>query len=120
MSTGWLKRIGLILVALAFLGGGMPGRLMFNFAVAPAAAMSPGMGGAHAITHPERDCGEPGTKAPACQHAGDCLACLAFDVPVRVGPVAALHWTRLAFHPSTPALSGVSPPLELFPPIRQS
>jgi hypothetical protein len=122
MSAGLLRRIGLILVAVAFLSGGMPRMAMFDFALAPAAMNlhAEHTHVAHTAAHHDGDCGAPAKKAPGCHHPDDCLACVALAVPVGVRLVAALHWTHLAYHVSAPRLSGVTTPPELFPPIRQS
>jgi hypothetical protein len=123
MCVGLLKRIGLILVAIAFLSGGLPRMSMFSAGSASAVMTSlhaHDMHSAQAAAHPDGDCASPGKKAPACQHPDDCLACVLFDLPAKVRPAAAMSWTRLVFQPSTPSPSGVTPPPELFPPIRQS
>jgi hypothetical protein len=122
MCIGLLKRIGLILVAIAFLSGGLPRMSMFRAAAAPAPTMSLHAHDMHSAqaAHHDDDCAALGKKTPACQHPDDCLACVLFDLPAKVRPAAALRWTRLVFQPSTPSPSGVTLSPELFPPIRQS
>src|SRR5450759_4103125 len=115
MCKDFLRRAGFVLIAIAFFCGGLP----WVAAAAPAAAP--------AVLMHDMDCGHaapdpaaPSPKAPVCQHANDCLVCVAVVLPTGVRPVLALRWTRLTFQPATLRLSGVTPQPELSPPIRRS
>ena len=117
MFRGLLKRLGIILLAIAFLGGGLAPVMPANAAVSP-----PAMSAhdhtlhAHATAHPATPCPAPAGKATPCQHPGDCLACVAFDLVV-VPPIAVpLRWTRLAFPATAARLSGVPLDPERLPP----
>jgi hypothetical protein len=129
MAAGLLTRVGLILLALAFLGGAMPRVVVPVLAFAPVAAGSPHAqaGHDHAAHGPQAAadlgdaCAPDGKPVPAaCTHANECLACFAADVPVVARHAVTLHWRRVAFLPAAEPLHGVTTPPELFPPIRLS
>lgn len=117
MFRGLLKRLGIILLAIAFLGGGLAPVMPANAAVpTPAMSVQDHTMHAHAMAHPGTPCPTPAGKATPCPHPRDCLACVAFDLVV-VPPVAVpLRWTRLAFTASTVRLSGATLDPELLPP----
>jgi hypothetical protein len=143
MYAGLLKRIGLILVAIAFLGGGAPRVTMFATAAAQAAVMgmpAHGMHGAgggmpmqvgcqgaamiHA-DHPGQDIPPGHGKAPSgCdKHSNGCLAACAsactFVADHRL-PASGLVWFGVASAPVSPATGspgGISHKPPLFPPI---
>lgn len=120
---GLLRRIGIVLLAAAFLGGAFP-----RLAITPAeAAPSAGVGiHAHHAVIPEAmvHCHDmpatPAKAVPGCQHGSECLICAAIDL-TGVVQVAAIHqWVRLTFGLAYSLLSGMTPLPELFPPIQQS
>jgi hypothetical protein len=116
VSQRLFRRIGVLLLAIAFLGGGLPGLAMAT--VGPAAAMASHMHAMHVAPAADH---HPRKAAPDCQHSNDCLACAAFDIPATILAVAAVHWIELSYRPGEPRLAqGMMPPPELFPPIRQS
>jgi len=129
MRLGLLKRIGVILLAFAFLGGGLPHMAMFSAAMASTAAASTAVLDQHAhhehniaaaASQSVADHDPSGKTIPACQHTNDCLACVALDLPARVRLFTALHWSRLTYQPDNFRLTGMTLRPELSPPIRQS
>jgi hypothetical protein len=122
MTAGLLKRVGLIVLAIAFLGGGLPHGAIFTAASASAGAVIPHTHALHMVhggSH-TRTGNMPDTRATDCQHNTDCVSCVAIDLPTGHRLAAALTWRLITFKPGTPPLSGLKPAPELFPPIRQS
>jgi hypothetical protein len=119
MTAGLLRRVGLIVLAFAFLGGSLPHGAVFIDAAASAGTVVQHM----YATHPDNDVradDTPGTTTTNCQHDNDCLGCIAIDLRAGHRPGVALSWTLVTFRPGTAPLTGLQPAPELFPPIRQS
>ncbi len=107
MLVGLLRRIAVILLAAAFLSGGVP------VIVAPAQAA------AHhdCLDCPDDDSQSPAPQLPVCAHGIDCLACVAVDLPATLHPFVVLHWTVADYQQTTTLKLGVTTRPELFPPI---
>ncbi len=120
MRLGLLRRLGLILLAIAFLGGGLPRVAMFSVAAASTTVTTRHLHHGHATSPIAAACDPSGKTMPACQHGTDCLACTALDLPASARPVTTLRWIRLTYPPQTARLSGMTLRPELSPPIRQS
>jgi hypothetical protein len=123
MRLGLLKRIGLIVLAIAFLWAGFPRMALANAAATSTGVMTPHMHPghvAHATSRTAPDCDPSGKSMPGCQHANDCLACVALDLPTGARLATALGWISLTYQPETSRLFGLTLRPELSPPIRQS
>lgn len=131
MRKGRCRRLGLFLLAVAFLVGGLLGTAngpadhhdhagpahVQAMAVQAMAAQAMGV---HAMADPAPLQTPAQGKASDCRHGGDCLLCAAVLIPVTPGPIARLQPEAVTFRPMVTRLSGVSTRPELFPPIRQA
>jgi hypothetical protein len=123
MHKGLLRRLGIILLAIAFLGGGLA-PIESSAAVLQSNAMS-GLcqhdhamhaGNAPATGHPDTNCPDPGGKAANCH----CLACAVVGLAATHQFAVPLRWTRLAYQTTAARLSGEMPGPELLPPRSRS
>ena len=114
-----LKRLATVLLAVAFLAGGLPRTVIV-------AAAAPPESGRLVDAHPMHcapsapDPAIPAGSVPGCQHLNDCLACIAFDIPAGVRSPVPQRWVHFTYGSVTRQLTGVSPRPELTPPIRRS
>ncbi len=117
------RRIVSVLLAIAFLGGGIPSMAA---AAVVAAKMSSTIAPAHYAHEHHAAGGEhsqpavPDNSVPTCRHGSDCLICGAVDLPGSTQSIRTHDGVRVVFGFAHIALRGLTPQPELFPPIVQS
>ena len=118
MCGGLVKRVATILLAIAFLTGGLPRGVVAAMPATPGAGGLMIMHTAHCAPSAP-DPAIPTRSTPALQHLNDCLACIAIDIPAGVGLPVPTRWFHFVYGSATLQLIGVSPSPELSPPIRR-